>query len=147
MVRLYSGPNDTFGVMRNITPNSDYCRQSICLADLRCFRHLNQSADFDIIKITVDRYIVWHQWMRANPCNILAYACYLAINREPVNKVTLFGTRAFAGIMPSTLINGGGLQTLLQQPPHNFIGEHLHTAISMVNNKPLFCTELLVRNY
>ena len=85
--------------------------------------------------------------MVANTCNVFNNCACLISNRQPVD-VTAFGrARALTDVGESISTEMGSFKTLCQEVTHQFAGEEFHSAISVMDHKPLGCSKKLVGNH
>ena len=75
------------------------------------------------------------------------YAARFVCERQPIDKVTLLGSRALANILPTLIAELCRFETAFQKPAHNGVGKKCHSAIGMMDDKPLLRSQQLVGNH
>lgn len=81
--------------------------------------------------------------VRPDTGNVLYNACFEILERVPFDEMAMHAARPMAVIVPAMLVDGRGLEALLEQTADDLIVEKLHSAICMMNNEPFLRTEKL----
>lgn len=85
--------------------------------------------------------------MIADAGDISDYAARFVHERQPIDKVTLVGSRALANILPTLIAELCRFETALQKPTDNGVGKKGHSAIGMMDDESLLRSQQLVGNH
>ena len=84
--------------------------------------------------------------MLTDATHVVNYGTGLVGDSEPVDLATHGRARALTHVVEALRAERGGLEAALQQATHHAVGEELHAAVGVVNDKPLLGTKKLVRD-
>ena len=110
-------------------------------------RNLIQAPCLYIVYEAENRDVLGNEGMLADPPHVFDDAALEISDRQPANEMTAGGSPTMLWIGPCLSIEGGGLEIIFEKIAHHTVTEKLHSAVGVVDNKPLARTQELVRNY
>src|SRR5262249_50744784 len=99
--------------------------------------HLFQMTTIHIVNIAVDRDGCRYERMLANTPYVLKHARRLICDCMPFDEMASSMAAAVMRIRPLLAVERGGSEIILKQIGHNAVRKELHSAIRVMNDKPL----------
>src|SRR5580693_2229923 len=108
--------------------------------------HFIEPSGPDVVDIAIDRHVCGHQGMLANATHVLGDAVSLVLDRMPFDEVAGRVTPVVVRVRPGLAVEARGRKIVLEQIGDYLVGEKLHAAIRVMNDKPFLRAEELVGN-
>src|SRR5262249_8676983 len=99
--------------------------------------HLLQTTTIHIVDIAVDRDVLRYERMLGNTAYVLKHARRLICDCMPFDEMASNMAAAVMRIRPLFAVERGGTEIILKQIGHNAVRKELHSAIRVMNDKPL----------
>src|SRR5215510_9324861 len=97
--------------------------------------NLDKLAGADVVDVPVHRNGLGNERVVADALDVVAHGFLLVLDREPFDVFAGSRTRAFANITETGGSEFGGFKAGTEEAAHDIVGEELHAAVGVMNDK------------